>query len=172
VQERLLDSDLQHQARRLAEFDELSEQGLVVGGARPAVHAVDVLEAGDQEHQPDAAGAGQKVADRVQAIVARPVGQIEGAAVLADMDEARLTPTRRHVDRAVRSGGAHHTEGRQADEASTVALDMVEHLVQHQLARRSVKAVQVRELERLHRRPPAHLRLVRNYGPIMTLCHL
>ena len=112
MREHLLGGDDERAAGRLAEGFEQAEQIPIGADAGSPAHAEGAVAPGDQEQQPGAA-ARDDVGKRVEAPVARRVGDRE-MAVIQDQDEAWRSPAWRYVRVSILIDAAdqHHRRGR------------------------------------------------------------
>lgn len=102
------------------------EQGAALRHRRGAVHPQGLVDARHEEDQPDA-GVLDDVAEAVDAFVAAPVGDHQGAAI-GNAHEARRVAARARIGLAGRVGARQHQERRERDEPAGVIVEVVEHL--------------------------------------------
>jgi len=84
---------------------------------------------------------------------------------------AGLTAPGRNVHGAVGTCRADHAERRVGDEGAAMALDVIEHLVQHQLARGAIELVEILHGELTHGASSWSCELFANHDPTRPLCH-
>ena len=106
-----------------------------------AVHPQGLVDAGHHEQQADLGPLGQ-VRQRVEPVVARPVGQ-EQRVVVGHVHEPGIAPARSGVLAAVRVGRRQHDERRVRDEPAAMAVEVVELLAQRALGRRRIERPQL-----------------------------
>src|SRR6185312_16019807 len=155
--ESLLDGDDDDAARLLAVDGEALFQRRIDADRGAAIDAIGLVGAGSEEDDPDLRIL-EKVLHPVDAVVAGPVGNEQGLAVVLDLDKARRIALGRAIE-AMRSAGREHEKGRGRDEGAAQRVDMVDLFVDDALIRLGIERRQF--LARAHELAfdPIHRRL-------------
>ena len=119
------DVDDEHAARQLAVDREALHQFGIDRDRGAAIHAQGLAHAGNQKQQRDARIA-HDVAEAVDAVVARPVGNRDGL-IVEDAHKAARVALGRAVE-PLRSAGRHRHERRRFDQFAVAAVDVVDFL--------------------------------------------
>jgi len=139
--ERLLDRDHDYGRRLFAvDGETLPERG-IGADPRPAVDPIGLVGTGDQKDQPDA-GVLDEVFEAVDPIVASTVGDQQGAALILDLNKARLVAFRRAIEPLV-AAGCEDEKRRGGDEGTSRRVDVVDFLFQDALRWPRVKCSQL-----------------------------
>src|SRR5712691_994782 len=170
----LVGGDQDAAARHLAVDRAGFEQCRVRGDASAPVHPQRLAQPGHEKDQPDARG-GQEIADRVDPVIAEPVGD-QQRLVVEHLDKARRVALGRGVDAARRVGRGDHQKRRQRDERARVLFQPRQLLFDRALGRLAVDRTDLRDvLDDLHPRllsptaPTMHERRVKLQAEIRAM---